>query len=103
MHSIREENDYSEIYSVTVEIGAFQLVVPESLAFAFEALTRETVFENTKLIQKVIPARARCRDCNQEQSVESLFEACGQCGSFNFEMLSGMELNISQMEVESNV
>ena len=103
MKTIGKENRYPEICSVTVEIGAFQMVVPESLDFAFQALTKGTDFEATQLIQKVIPARARCRDCNQEQILESFFDPCSSCGSYHFEMLNGMELNISQMEVVSNV
>lgn len=99
----KEAKSYSKIYSVTVETGAFQLVVPESLDFAFQALTKDTEFENTKLIQKVIPAKAVCKDCGLEQTRNSLYSECKNCGSFKFELLSGMELQISKMEVEQNV
>lgn len=97
------EKNYSKIYSVTVETGEFQLVVPESLDFAFQALTKDTEFEGTKLIQKIILAKAICKDCGLEQTRNSLYSECKNCGSFKFEMLSGMELQISKMEVEQNV
>ncbi|KAA3607471.1 MAG: hydrogenase maturation nickel metallochaperone HypA [Calditrichaeota bacterium] len=103
MQKEKEAKNYSKIYSVTVETGELQLVVPESLDFAFQALTKDTEFEGTKLIQKIIPAKAICKDCRLEQTRDSLYSECKNCGSFKFEMLSGMELQISKMEVEQNV
>ncbi len=103
VRSIVEENDYGNVLSVTLHVGALQMVVPEALDFAFDALTRGTEFEKTELIQKVLPAIGRCRDCRTEQERDSLFSPCESCGSFSFEMLSGMELTIAHMEVETDV
>ncbi|MCC7430851.1 hydrogenase maturation nickel metallochaperone HypA [bacterium] len=97
----KAEKNYSKIYSVTVEVGEFQLVVKEALSLAFEVLTKETEFEKTKLVQKIVPALAVCKDCGEKQERQNLYSECKKCGSFSFEMLSGMELKISKMEVET--
>lgn len=103
MKRIRDENGYAAVHRVTVDIGALQLVVPEALDMAFTALTNETDFAETELVQNVIPATAVCHDCGLEQVREELFEPCKNCGSYNLAMLTGMELNIANMEVEENV
>ena len=103
MRRIQAENGYPAVHEVTVEIGAHQLVVPDSLEMAFTALTDGTEFEGAVLIQKSVPARALCIDCEVEQERSELFDPCKECGSHNFRMLSGMELNIIEMEVAENV
>ena len=103
MRRIHEENGRPEVFSVTVEIGALQLVVPDALDTAFKALTHETEFEQTELIQEVIPARGVCKQCETEQEREELYSACVECGSYNFRMMTGLELNLTSMEVGENV
>jgi hydrogenase nickel incorporation protein HypA/HybF len=103
MREIQEENGYAAVASVTLHVGALQMVVPDALDFAFDALTRGTQFEKTNLIQQVMPARGRCRTCGVEQERDSLFSPCESCEGYDFQMLSGMELTIAQMEVETDV
>ncbi len=103
VRQIQEENGYGVIHSITLEVGALQLVVPDALDFAFDALTRGTDLEKTQLIQEVVPARGRCRACGLEQERDSLFSPCASCGGYAFQMVSGMELNVKRMEVDSDV
>jgi hydrogenase nickel incorporation protein HypA/HybF len=103
MRKIVSDNGYGEVYSVTLDIGQLEAVVPEALDFAFEALREGTEFANTTMIQNVIPARGRCRECGTEQRRETLYDPCVECGGFGFELLTGKGLVISQMEVDSDV
>lgn len=103
VREIRDENGYGSVHSITLEVGALQLVVPEALDFAFDALTRGTDLESTHLIQQVVPARGQCTACGREQERESLFSPCVDCGGFAFRMISGMELNVKRLEVDADV
>ena len=103
MRTLQEKEQFSRVRSITVKVGALQLVVPEALDTAFSALTKGTVFEGANLVQEVVRARAVCHDCGTHQSREQLFDPCRACGSYNLAMLAGMELNISHLEVEDNV
>ena len=103
MRRIVSENGYGQVYSVTLDVGELEAVVPEALDFAFEALREGTEFAKTAMVQNVVPARARCRICATEQHCETLFDACEACGSFDLEIVAGKGLTIAQMEVESDV
>ena len=45
---------------VSLRIGHLRQVVPDSLAFYFELVSRETLCEGARLEQEVVPARLRC-------------------------------------------
>jgi hydrogenase nickel incorporation protein HypA/HybF len=83
---------------VTVRIGHLRQVVPDSLAFYFGLVTRETVCEGARLEQVLIPARLRCGDCEREwDPADALFQCtCGAAG----EVVAGNELEVESIEVE---
>jgi hydrogenase nickel incorporation protein HypA/HybF len=83
---------------VTVRIGHLRQVVPDSLAFYFELVTRETVCEGARLEQVLVPALLRCGDCAREwDPQDALFRCvCGGAG----EVMEGDELEVESIEVE---
>ena len=83
---------------VTVRIGHLRQVVPDSLAFYFELVTRETLCEGARLEQVLVPARLRCGDCAREWDPEDALFRC-TCGGRG-EVLAGNELEVESIEVE---
>ena len=83
---------------VTVRIGHLRQVVPDSLAFYFGLVSRETVCEGARLEQVPVAARLRCRACAREWDPEdALFRcACGGAG----DVIAGDELEVESIEVE---
>ena len=61
---------------MTVRIGHLRQVVPDSLAFYFELVTRETVCEGARLEQELVPARLRCAGCAREWDPEDALFRC---------------------------
>ena len=45
---------------VSLRIGELRQVIPDSLAFYWDIVTRETPAEGARLEQVVVPARLRC-------------------------------------------
>ena len=95
---VREAAKGRPVTGVTLEVGLLSGVVPEALAFAFEAVTRDTVLEGAVLEVIAIPGRARCGDCGAEIPLAALHAAC-LCGSRRLTRLAGEELNIKTMEI----
>lgn len=95
-----KENGAMQVRSVTVEIGGLAGVVPESVEFCFEACSRGTLLEGSRLEIIFIPGRARCYDCHVECAIDTYTVACPGCGGFSLERLQGEELRVIEMEVD---
>jgi hydrogenase nickel incorporation protein HypA/HybF len=83
---------------VTVRIGHLRQVVPDSLAFFFDLVSRETVCEGARLEQVVVTARLRCGSCAREWDPEDALFRC-VCGAAG-EVIAGDELEVESIEVE---
>jgi hydrogenase nickel incorporation protein HypA/HybF len=95
------QGDISFVHVVYVQVGALTCVEPRALEFGFDAAKTGTVAEGAQLRIERCPAQARCRACPAEPfAVESLFEACPTCGTFDLEIVTGKELRVSEMEVD---
>jgi hydrogenase nickel incorporation protein HypA/HybF len=84
---------------VSLRIGHLRQVVPDSLAFYFELVSRETLCEGARLEQEVVPALLRCDGCALEWDPEDAWFRCTGCGSPG-EVIAGNELEVESIEVE---
>jgi len=100
VESALRENPGSRLKKVVVKAGELAAVVPESLQFCYQALTAGTPLESSELRIEVIPVRARCESCGREFRIESFFFVCPHCESAQVKVLSGQELQVSELEVE---
>jgi hydrogenase nickel insertion protein HypA len=87
--------------SVRVRIGRAAGVLPEALTFAFDAAKQGTVAEHAHLVVEHVPVGGTCNDCKKAFSVEDVqyVFACPLCGSKSFEITSGREMEIIDMEI----
>jgi hydrogenase nickel incorporation protein HypA/HybF len=85
---------------VSLRVGALRQVVPDSLAFYFEIVARDSVCEGARLEQELIPARLRCRTCAHEWQVEWAAFRCPACDSADVEVQSGEEFEVESIEIE---
>lgn len=100
--SVPENLKGARIQAVNVRIGRFSSVVPESLRFCFEIVRQQDPpLAQAALHIEEVPVTARCRDCGFQWTVEEPAFSCGSCGSGAVEILSGRELDIVSIEVET--
>jgi hydrogenase nickel incorporation protein HypA/HybF len=90
----------SAIKSISVKIGMLSGVIPDAIEFAFDACTRGTLAEGASLEIIEVPAIGRCGQCTEECRMESLLDACPECGSFALEILQGQEMALTEMEID---
>ena len=85
-----------------VAVGAMRQVVPEFLEQAYAAITKDTVAEGSILEIRPVPVVGRCRDCGWSAEVSRDDFSCRDCGSGRIEIVTGMELYLDSMEVETD-
>jgi hydrogenase nickel incorporation protein HypA/HybF len=85
---------------VSMRIGALRQVVPDTLEFYFEFVSKGTVCEGARLEQELIPARLRCASCEREWEIDLPIFMCPDCGGGSVEVASGEEFEVESIEVE---
>jgi hydrogenase nickel incorporation protein HypA/HybF len=108
--------DGRRVSRVDVRVGRLRQVVPDSLAFYFEIVARDTLCDGAHLEIEQIAARLRCEGCAIEWDPAPpplathepfagaglppvpLFR-CPGCGGASSEVLAGDELEVESIEV----
>ncbi len=94
------EHRASRVHRIVLRIGALAGVEPESLRFAFDAVTRGTLAAGAELAIEAVPARAYCSGCAQDFGVERGFIfTCPACGQLSGELRQGRELELIRLEM----
>ncbi|MEM1191397.1 MAG: hydrogenase maturation nickel metallochaperone HypA [Pseudomonadota bacterium] len=95
----REQQDFTEVRRVVVEIGALGDVDPDALAFAFDVVAADGVAAAATLDIREIPGRGWCMDCSESIEVARRGDGCPKCGNFMLIMEQGEELRLKELEV----
>lgn len=85
---------------VSVRLGHLRQIVPDSLAFYFDLVARETVCDGARLEYEIVPARLRCEPCAHEWGVSEPAFRCPRCDGARVVVLSGEELEVESIEVD---
>ncbi len=94
------EAQATRVHVIRLRVGQFSGVVPDSLQFAFEALTPGTPAEGAQLAIEHVPARFWCAQCQRDFVVEDYLPECPDCHSPSSDMRAGRELEIASLEIE---
>jgi hydrogenase nickel incorporation protein HypA/HybF len=69
----------------------------------FQRASKGTVSEDAELSIIELPVVLKCNACGERTAGESMVFVCQNCGSTDVDLLSGMELTIESLEVETRV
>ena len=90
------------VVAVHLKLGPLAGVVKEALTSAFELAREGSSLASATLQIEDVPIAIFCPECGSEQPVESLQDLrCGLCGAYGSEIVSGRELEVVAMEIES--
>lgn len=90
----------TRIVAVGLRIGELSNVDKDALAFAFEALTRNSPLADLRLEVEWCPRRQKCLDCAEEFTVKEFELRCPACGTDKTSCIGGTELDVAYLEVE---
>ena len=88
------------VVRINLVIGDLTCFVGESIQFYFDMLSEGTPAEKASLSISRVPARARCKACQNEFTPEAMDWLCPKCGGLIEEVISGREFYVESIEVE---
>ena len=95
-----EQNRIAKVLRINIRAGQLRAIVPEQLQFCFEILSKESpIVEGAELVIETVPIKGKCKSCGQEFAVEEYRFVCPACEQEDIEVLQGMELLVSNIEV----
>ena len=84
---------------VSVRIGHFRQVVPDSLTFSWQLLTEGGDLDGCELAVEHVPAVVRCTDCHAETKLDWPILQCRKCESTDVTLLSGEEFLVASIDL----
>ncbi len=86
-----------KVESLNLRIGRLSSVVPYSLTFCFEIITKDTPLENARLNIEMVPVVIRCDTCGRQWEADTPVFLCPDCKDGRTELLSGREIDIESL------
>jgi hydrogenase nickel incorporation protein HypA/HybF len=90
-----------QVRRVSVGIGPLSGVEPQLLEDAYPLACAGTCAEGSQLAIEPMNIRVRCRSCGAETSALPNRLLCGACGDWHTDLLSGDELLLLRIELET--
>lgn len=91
------------VRTVHLRVGQLRQVVPDSLTFFFELVSRETVCDGARLDVEHVPAVLGCGPCDRTWTIDVPAFRCPACGGADVRVLAGNELEVESIEVEEDI
>ncbi len=96
-----QKHGLEHIKKIKLKIGEFAAIVPDSLTFCFELVSRDTVAAGAVIEIENVGIVARCDKCDFSFNVQNQIFLCPRCGDPVLELLSGRELSVMSIEGET--
>jgi len=88
------------IKAIHLKVGKLTAIVPASLTFCMNVVTKDTPADGAELKFIEVPVKVECSECGEESVIEKPPFVCGHCKSDKVEVIAGREMIIESIEVE---
>ena len=95
-----EQAEARKVARINLTIGGMTGVVGDCVQFYLDFLSKGTVAEGAVLSVKMVPPKARCRDCGETFELKEFDWTCTNCQGKSLEIIAGKELFVESIEVE---
>lgn len=90
-----------KVRNISLLVGNRQMVAPDSLEFSFRLAAEGTEAADAVIALEQVPTTLRCRQCGAQAQADRPPWSCRRCGAIEVEMLSGDELSVEAVELDS--
>ncbi|HPT65298.1 MAG TPA: hydrogenase maturation nickel metallochaperone HypA [Acetomicrobium sp.] len=95
-----QEQNWEAVTRVRLRVGVMRQIVPDILEFCFNVASKGTIMEGAILEMEEVPLRVKCEGCGHIWNDKEFLGLCPECGSIDANVLGGMELELTNLEVE---
>ncbi|UJP04862.1 MAG: hydrogenase maturation nickel metallochaperone HypA [Nitrosomonas sp.] len=97
-----QQQRFSRVKAVWLEIGELACVEPASLRFYFDVVTRDSIAHQAALHIIDIPGQAHCSACGKHCAISSYHAMCPHCScsGTGLTVTQGEAMRIKELEVE---
>jgi hydrogenase nickel incorporation protein HypA/HybF len=98
---VAQDHHAHRVRAIVVRVGPLAGVEPTLLSRAYSIASAGTPAAGAELLLEDAPVRVRCSRCEAESPVPSNDLACPSCGCWRTQLLSGDELLLTRVELET--
>ncbi len=99
LDTVERHADGRKVNTVDLTVGALRQVVPSSLEFYWEVVSRDTVCDGARLALTEVEARLRCKDCDSSWTLDEPVFRCPSCEGSDVEVVTGTEFFVESIDV----
>lgn len=100
LEKLKKQNNFSVLQRIKISVGRISGVDAEALRFALESLRKSTLLGSAELDISLQELKIKCNVCGAETEVAQFDFKCASCGACDYEIISGDELEITEIEVD---
>ncbi len=95
-----QQQSFSRVKTVWLEIGQLAGVEVEAMRFAFDAVMHDSIARAARLEIIETPGEAWCMQCAATVPVQALYDECPRCGGHQLQVTGGNAMRVKELEVE---
>jgi hydrogenase nickel incorporation protein HypA/HybF len=99
VEALASKEGAAQVVQVRIGIGPLSGVEPQLLEQAFQLARAGSSAATASLLIDHLPIRVSCRECGQESEAKVANLACGNCGDWHTQLVSGDEMLLLQVEL----
>ncbi|MHC4179125.1 MAG: hydrogenase maturation nickel metallochaperone HypA [Planctomycetota bacterium] len=97
---VERSGQSGQVRRLELIVGRLSGVSCDSLRFAFDLLSADTIVEEATLLISERRATCRCQACNARVEIDEITVRCPACGSMQVTLEGGRELLLESIEIE---
>lgn len=95
---VSREQELEKVTKITLQVGEMSGVLPDYLVACWNMIRSETNYPEMEMVTETLPVIGMCNDCCKLYSLNANSRQCPYCGSGNYEILTGREFKIKNIE-----
>jgi hydrogenase nickel incorporation protein HypA/HybF len=100
VEAAEKREKFARVTLLRLEAGALSGVEVSALRFALDVMAKGTCLHNAIIEIATPPGQAWCVQCHMTVTIMARGESCQQCGNYQLQPTSGLELRVTEILVE---